>query len=495
MAIIKAVSSHAPISVAIDYVTRGEKTEMRLMSGVGVSVETAKDEMQATKELYGKTRGRTYKHFVQSFAPGENISPEKANKIANELVDNCKLFDGYEVLIATHKDREHVHSHFIVNSVNYETGNKFQMSSKDLQEMKNISDGICQKYGLSICEKGKTFEGEERKSIVAWTKEKYQFLKESLNEKKGKSYINEIAQAVTKNMKFAKDRDDFCRRMEKSGIMVVWQDNRKHITFMDEAGNKLRDSNLLKTFNLDVSKEGLNKQFEKNLDGLSSGRKNQICSDLIKATFKRDYYTAAKKDIEKQILERKSKVEVPEEKYRKTDYTIRQMQNDIKKWQEELKKCSVLQRRKKTDLTQKIKHAKVYMESLSADCDATMKRYGYESAEQLKLARDDLRKSVKITKTLTEKIQKEEKTISQLTPKLEKLGIGMELTVEDKEVICKELGDALKTKINTSEIETIEKKLQPKENASTDRDKSMDETKELAESKEEIAAYHVISYR
>ena len=65
MAIIKAVSSKASIGQALDYVTRDEKTEDKLISGLHCEPETAKDEMQATKELWGKTAGRTYKHFVQ----------------------------------------------------------------------------------------------------------------------------------------------------------------------------------------------------------------------------------------------------------------------------------------------------------------------------------------------------------------------------------------------------------------------------------------------
>ena len=72
MAVIKAVSSKASINSAIDYVSKGEKTESRLLSGYNLtSADTAKDEMQVTKMIWKKTGGRTYKHFVQSFAPDE----------------------------------------------------------------------------------------------------------------------------------------------------------------------------------------------------------------------------------------------------------------------------------------------------------------------------------------------------------------------------------------------------------------------------------------
>jgi len=76
MAVIKAVSSKAGIGQAIDYVTKEEKTEEKLVSGLHCEAETAKEEMQATKELWEKTGGRTYKHFVQSYHKDEKITPE-----------------------------------------------------------------------------------------------------------------------------------------------------------------------------------------------------------------------------------------------------------------------------------------------------------------------------------------------------------------------------------------------------------------------------------
>lgn len=119
MAVIKAVSSKAGIGQALDYVTKEEKTEDKLVSGLHCEPDTVKDEMQATKELWGKTGGRTYKHFVQSYHEDEHITPEQAHKNAVELAKNTEAWKGHEVLIATHIDRGHIHSHFIVNSVNY----------------------------------------------------------------------------------------------------------------------------------------------------------------------------------------------------------------------------------------------------------------------------------------------------------------------------------------------------------------------------------------
>ena len=88
MAVIKAVSSKAGIGHAIDYVTKKEKTEEKLVSGLHCEPETVKEEMQATKELWGKTDGRTYKHYVQSYHEDEEITPEQAHKNAVELAEH-----------------------------------------------------------------------------------------------------------------------------------------------------------------------------------------------------------------------------------------------------------------------------------------------------------------------------------------------------------------------------------------------------------------------
>lgn len=142
MAVIKAVSSKAGIGHAIDYVTKKEKTEEKLVSGLHCEPETVKEEMQATKELWGKTDGRTYKHYVQSYHEDEKITPEQAHKNAVELAEHTKAWKGHEVLIATHIDKGHIHTHFIVNSVNYEDGHKLQWSKHDLKALQANIEAI-----------------------------------------------------------------------------------------------------------------------------------------------------------------------------------------------------------------------------------------------------------------------------------------------------------------------------------------------------------------
>lgn len=270
MATIKAVSSKAGIGTAIDYVEKEEKTEEKLVSGIGCTPDTVKEEMQATKELWGKTDGRTYKHYVQSFAPGEKIDLVQAHAIAKQLAENVPAWKGHEVLIATHKDTKHIHTHFIVNSVNYEDGHKLQWSKKDLQNMKDFSDQLCKDNGLSITQKGKTFDGQDREETSAYTKETYQFLKKA-ERGEVKSYVQDTALAVLDCKEVATSRTDFIEKMNEKGYKVDWQDNHKYITFTDKARQeqgekqcKIRNNKLEKYYNMDFGKEELERGFEVN---------------------------------------------------------------------------------------------------------------------------------------------------------------------------------------------------------------------------------------
>ena len=285
MATVKAVSSKAGIGGAINYVSKAEKTESKLLSGIGCQPETAMQEMMLTKEVWGKTDGRAYKHFTQNFHRNENITHEQAHKIALELASKIPAWEGHEVLIATHKDREHIHTHFIVNSVNAENGKKLQWSKADLESMKQESDKLCEKHGLTVCEKGKTFEGASRTEPSTYTKEAYRIINQAhkidsegdLGHSEGKSdvkvesYVLDIKNAVLEAKSKALNRTEFVGMMISMGIKVNWTDERKYITFTDiareEAGEKkckIRHTRLEKIFNMDFSGESLEQAFKKN---------------------------------------------------------------------------------------------------------------------------------------------------------------------------------------------------------------------------------------
>ena len=151
------------LSDVIDYAARSDKTTAaldsesvpilrQLVSGINCLPATARDEMLAVKKRFGKEDGVVAYHGYQSFAPGE-ATPELAHEIGVKLAR--KLWDEkYQVLVSTHLDKEnHLHSHFVVNTVSFVDGIRYHRTGKDYYEMRTVSDELCREYGLSVVEK------------------------------------------------------------------------------------------------------------------------------------------------------------------------------------------------------------------------------------------------------------------------------------------------------------------------------------------------------
>lgn len=151
------------LSDVIDYAARLDKTTealdsesvsvlRQLVSGINCLPATARDEMLAVKKRFGKEDGVVAYHGYQSFAPGE-ATPELAHEIGVKLAR--KLWgEKYQVLVSTHLDKEnHLHSHFVVNTVSFVDGIRYHRTGKDYYEMRTVSDELCREYGLSVVEK------------------------------------------------------------------------------------------------------------------------------------------------------------------------------------------------------------------------------------------------------------------------------------------------------------------------------------------------------
>ena len=272
MAIVKAVKKQGGIKALYRYLVQEEKTDIRLITGINCEADTALEEMLATKFVYKKLGGRECKHFVQSFAEGENISPDEAHRIGVKLAKHTPLFKGFEVLVVTHIDRGHLHNHFLVNSVSYEDGHKFQMALKhDLEELRGLSDLICREHGLTITVPGKTFTGEDRTELSSADTDLYNLLQKA---EKGKadSYIYNIYEVVSAAKKKAISKEEFIQLLQEQGISCKWEDTRKYITFSDiqrrehgEAKHSVRNKKLAELFREDFSKETLTEIFKQNM--------------------------------------------------------------------------------------------------------------------------------------------------------------------------------------------------------------------------------------
>ena len=132
----------------------------RFVSGINCSPSTARDEMLAVKKRFGKENGTVAYHGYQSFAPGE-ATPEMAHEIGMKLA--ARLWgDRYQVIVATHLDKEnHLHNHFVLNTVSFVDGIKYHRTKKDYHDMQTVSDALCREYGLSVIEQPQQGRGKQ----------------------------------------------------------------------------------------------------------------------------------------------------------------------------------------------------------------------------------------------------------------------------------------------------------------------------------------------
>ena len=151
----------------MDYASDDYKTERSLyVSGVNTTPDTAKKKMHQTKLRYGKTDGIVAFHAIQSFKPGE-VTPEIAHEIGKRLAKEM-WGDRFEVVIATHLNKEHLHNHFVINSVSFADGKKYYDNTANYNLIKKISDRLCEEYNLSVIRNPKS----KGKHYAEWYAEK-----------------------------------------------------------------------------------------------------------------------------------------------------------------------------------------------------------------------------------------------------------------------------------------------------------------------------------
>ena len=214
------------------YVSQLSKTlwdGQQLVSGIGCQPETAFDEFLSTKLLHHKDGGVMFYHMVQSFPKGVAIDPRTAHEAARWLAG---YFEGCEILICTHTDREHIHSHCIINSVNFETGKKVHMADEQIQALRVRNDQICEELRLPKFQKD-----EQRKSSGMSNAEYYPAAK-------GESWKLELMRVIDECMRYAGNREEFLVLLRAEGYDATWTDSRKNITYTTPDGRKCRDSKL-----------------------------------------------------------------------------------------------------------------------------------------------------------------------------------------------------------------------------------------------------------
>lgn len=200
-------------------------------SGLDCTVPTSYLEMVTTKQSYGKTDGRWYFHFVQSFPAEDSLTPEQANRIGMEFA--ARRFPGHEVVVATHCDTDHLHNHFLVNSVSWQSGKKLHQSPETLREHRQVNDEICLSYGLHV------LQPQDKKQ-----KKKRMKSGEYQAALRGESWKFQLIKAIEEALELSLTREDFITNMEYEGYSVCWTDSRKYITYTTPEGKKCRDRSL-----------------------------------------------------------------------------------------------------------------------------------------------------------------------------------------------------------------------------------------------------------
>ena len=214
------------------YVSKLSKTlwdGQQLISGIGCQPETAFDEFLSTKLLHHKDGGVMFYHMAQSFPKGANIDPRAAHEAARQL---ARYFEGCEVLVCTHTDREHIHSHCIINSVNFETGKKAHMADEQIQELRVRNDQICEELGLL------KFQRDEQKHSRGMSNAEY------YTADRGESWKFELMRVIDECMRYAGTREEFLALLRAEGYTANCSPARKNITYTTPDGRKCRDSRL-----------------------------------------------------------------------------------------------------------------------------------------------------------------------------------------------------------------------------------------------------------
>ena len=207
MAIIKVVKRSGKtaysLKAVLEYV--GKKAEFSFGINCSDNHKQVFTQFMETKKFFEKEKGRQYRHYIQSFAPGE-IEKDKVLSLGIQWAE--KVFKGYEVFIVTHTDKEHLHNHIVINSVNYIDGKKFQERKNEFKEKMLINDEVCLENGINNIVKPREI-GE----IITPDRKKYEIIKKGAD-------ITRLVETVLEVCNSAQSKDNFISQMREKGYSV-----------------------------------------------------------------------------------------------------------------------------------------------------------------------------------------------------------------------------------------------------------------------------------
>ncbi len=247
----KPIKAHQYVYDSIAYVLAPENRNgdekcfrASFLNCVNDGADSLSKQFYETRRAFNKDDKILAHHYVQSFSPNENINPELAHQIGVELAE--KIAPGFQVIVSTHIDKDHIHNHFIINSVSMETGLKWKGNKTTLEKiMRPESDKLCQKYGLTIIDHTSGLNGIDQAT-------------QKLAEQ-GKSWKVELCHSLDEATKICNSKKEFISFMKNKKFEIT-RYGEKDITFKKIGEKKgIRASRLARQFGDCYTKESLEK--------------------------------------------------------------------------------------------------------------------------------------------------------------------------------------------------------------------------------------------
>lgn len=195
------------------------------VSSINCSEGNPYEDMLFTKEEYGKTNGILAFHGYQSFKEGE-VTSDIAHEIGVKFAE--EMFKDFEVVVATHQNTNHIHNHFIVNSVSFKTGKKYNNNRTNLAKLRHISDSLCAEYGLSTLDEDICYKNTYKNKVLS--DDYYRILKEDLD--------NVINYSVTLKQLFERMRNLGYKVYSLNGIITIYRDDEDKVRIENVFGKE-----------------------------------------------------------------------------------------------------------------------------------------------------------------------------------------------------------------------------------------------------------------
>ena len=202
-----------------------KKEKVCYVSCLNCNEDDPYDDMEFTKDYFQKKDGVLAYHGYQSFKEGE-VTPDIAHEIGVKFVS--EMFKDYEVVVATHQNTNHIHNHFIINSVSCKDGKKYNNNRTNLAKLRNISDSICAEYGLSVLDEDIGYKSTYNHKVI--NNDYYRTLKEDLD--------NSISYSITLKQLFERMRNIGYKVYSRNGIITIYRDGEDKVRIENVFGEE-----------------------------------------------------------------------------------------------------------------------------------------------------------------------------------------------------------------------------------------------------------------